>query len=162
CSAIAPPFVMQSFFILVAVYIEAFGILFSRNRHWAIPIVGHWDVLGFAQDTIGLLCLVGLAIFSRIRIQNAPQQPGRQSRFEGSHLGGAWVTLFMIFNIIWTLFLFRGASSAAGNLPYKHGAFASIGLGKIFDVVSENPLERLEHVGLLLHIGVMLVFLIMV
>ena len=49
---IAHAFVMYAFFILLTVYIEAFGILFSRNPKWAIPFIGHWDVLGFAQDTI--------------------------------------------------------------------------------------------------------------
>ena len=33
---------------------------------------------------------------------------------------GAWITLFMIFNVIWTMFLFRGAvRRALGNLPYE-------------------------------------------
>ena len=39
----------------------------------------------------------------------------------------------MIFNVIWTMFLFRGASSALGNLPYESGAFVSIGLGNLLD-----------------------------
>jgi len=158
----AHAFVMYAFLILASVYLEAYGVLLSRNPHWAIPVVGHWWILGFAQDFIGVMCLVGLATFTIIRIKNAPQKLGRKSRFDGSHLGGAWVTLFMIFNVIWTMFLFRGASSAADNLPYQHGAFVSIGLGKIVDGLGEHPLELLEHVGLLLHIGVMLVFLIMV
>jgi len=158
----AHAFVMYAFLILASVYLEAYGVLLSRNPHWKIPIIGSWPILGFLQDFIGVMCLAGLATFSLIRLKNAPAKLGRKSRFDGSHLGGAWVTLFMIFNVIWTMFLFRGASSAAGNLPYKHGAFASIGLGKIFDGLSEDPLLLLEHVGLLLHIGVMLVFLIMV
>ncbi|HJR88800.1 MAG TPA: Fe-S cluster protein, partial [Aeromicrobium sp.] len=66
---IAHAFVMYAFFILLTVYIEAFGILFTRNPDWAIPLIGHWDGLGFAQDTIGVLCLIGLAIFSWIRIK---------------------------------------------------------------------------------------------
>ncbi|HEY3016048.1 MAG TPA: (Fe-S)-binding protein, partial [Nocardioides sp.] len=158
----AHTFVMYAFLILASVYLEAYGVLLSRNPHWAIPVIGHWWLLGFAQDFIGVMCLVGLATFTIIRIKNAPEKLGRKSRFDGSHLGGAWMTLFMIFNVIWTMFLFRGASSGAGNLPYKSGAFVSIGLGRIFDGLSETPLEVLEHVGLLLHIGVMLVFLIMV
>ena len=36
-------FVFWAFVILGSVYLEAFGILFSRNPEWAIPIVGHWD-----------------------------------------------------------------------------------------------------------------------
>jgi len=159
---IAHAFVMYAFFILLTVYIEAFGVLFTRNPKWAIPVIGHWDGLGFAQDTISVLCLVGLAIFSWIRIKNAPEKLGRKSRFDGSHLGGAWLTLFMIFNIIWTLLFFRGAAAAAGNFPYGWGAYASNGIGKLLGGLSEGALSWLEGVGLLLHIGVMLVFSLLV
>ena len=155
-------FVFWAFVILGSVYIEAFGILFSRNPHWAIPIVGHWDLLGFAQDFIAVMCLLGLATFAGIRLRNAPDKLGRKSRFSGSHLGGAWVILGMIVNVIWTLFLFRGASAAAGNLPYGNGAFVSTAIGKVLDGISHDPLEVLEGVGLLLHIGVMLAFLVIV
>ncbi|HEX3295685.1 MAG TPA: heterodisulfide reductase-related iron-sulfur binding cluster, partial [Nocardioides sp.] len=104
----------------------------------------------------------GIATFVWIRVRNAPKDLGRRSRFFGSHLSGAWITLFMIFNVIWTMLLFRGASAALGNLPYKDGAFISIGLGKVLDGMSHGALEVLEGIGLLLHIGVMLVFLIFV
>ena len=69
---------------------------------------------------------------------NAPKDLGRKSRFFGSHLGPAYLTLFMIFNVIWTMFLFRGASSALGNLPYESGAFVSIGVGNLLDGMSEG------------------------
>ena len=65
-------FVFWAFVILGSVYLEAFGILFSRNPEWAIPLVGHWDVLGFAQDFIAVMCLVGLATFALIRLRNNP------------------------------------------------------------------------------------------
>ena len=154
---VAHLFVFWAFLILGTVYLEAFGILFSRNARWEIPIVGHWGVLGFAQDFIAVLCLVGLATFAAIRLRNDPHKQGRKSRFSGSHLGGAWLILGMIVNVIWTLFLFRGASSAAGNFPYGNGAFASTLLGKVLP-----DSEVLEGVGLLLHIGVMLAFLVIV
>ena len=109
-----------------------------------------------------MMALVGLVVFANIRLKNAPAKLGRKSRFSGSHLGGAWLVLLMIFNVIWTMFLFRGAASAVGNLPYDSGAFVSIGIGNLLDGISHDALETLEHVGLLLHIGVMLVFLILV
>ncbi len=166
-------FVMWAFFILATVYLEAYGSLIKLLLHggtlddgehlsWAIPIVGHWEILGFLQDFIAVMALFGLATFYWIRLRNAPKALGRKSRFFGSHLGPAYLTLFMIFNVIWTMFLFRGASAALGTLPYEHGAFASIGVGKVLDGMSEGALEALEGVGLLLHIGVMLVFLIFV
>ena len=162
-------FVFWAFLILATVYLEAYGsllkILFTGGEgpmDWAIPVVGHWPVLGFAQDFIAMMAFFGIATFVWIRVRNAPKDLGRRSRFFGSHLSGAWITLFMIFNVIWTMFLFRGASAALGNLPYKDGAFISIGLGKVLDGMSEGALEVLEGIGLLLHIGVMLVFLIFV
>jgi Fe-S oxidoreductase len=154
-------FVFWAFVILATVYLEAYGVLLISDD-FAIPIIGHWPVLGFAQDMIAVLALVSLAVFAWIRLKNAPEKLGRKSRFKGSHLGGAWLVLFMIFNVIWTMFLFRGAASAAGNLPYDSGAFVSIALGNAMDGLSEETLEVLEGIGLLLHIGVMLVFLLIV
>uniref|UniRef100_UPI002631CF00 (Fe-S)-binding protein n=1 Tax=uncultured Nocardioides sp. TaxID=198441 RepID=UPI002631CF00 len=155
-------FVFWAFVILGSVYVEAFGILFTRNPEWAIPVVGHWEVLGFLQDFIAVMCLVGLATFAMIRLRNNPHTLGRKSRFSGSHLGGAWLILFMIVNVIWTMFLFRGAASAAGNLPYDSGAFVSNAIGSALDGLSHDALDVLEGVGLLLHIGVMLAFLVIV
>ncbi len=151
-------FVFWAFLILATVYIEAYGALFDPT--FAIPVIGHWPVLGFAQDFIALMALAGIVTFAIIRLRNSPERLGRKSRFKGSHLGGAWVVLFMIFNVIWSLFLFRGAASALGNLPYDSGAFISIAIGDALDGLSHGTLETLEHVGLLLHIGIMLVFLI--
>ncbi len=159
-------FVFWAFVILGSVYLEAFGILFSRNPDWAIPLVGHWDLLGFAQDFIAVMCLVGLATFASIRLRNNPHKLGRRSRFSGSHLGGAWVILAMIVNVIWTMLLFRGAAAAgeepAEHLPYGAGAFASQAVGTLFDGMGESGLKAIEGVGLLLHIGVMLAFLVIV
>ncbi len=154
-------FVFWAFVILASVYLEAYGVLLGPDD-FAIPLIGHWELLGFAQDLIAVLALASLVVFAQIRLKNAPERLGRRSRFSGSHLGGAWLVLFMIFNVIWTMFLFRGASSAAGNLPYDSGAFVSVGLGNLLDGLPEGALHALEGVGLLLHIGVMLVFLVIV
>ena len=153
-------FVFWAFLILGTVYLEAFGILFSRNRDWAIPVIGHWDALGFAQDFIAVMALVGIAVFARLRLQQSPEKLGRDSRFSGSHLTGAWIVLFMIFLVVLTMFLFRGAAAAAGNLPYGNGAFVSQAVGSLLDGLSEQSLAFIESTGLLLHIGVMLVFLV--
>jgi Fe-S oxidoreductase len=157
---VAHTFVMYAFIILASVYLEAYAILISRNPEWNWFIFGNWAVLGFAQDLISVLCLVGLAIFSTIRIRNAPERLGRKSRFSFSHLSGAWITLFMIFNVIWTLFLFRGAVEARDmgtDQGYGKAAFVSYALGKVLP-----DSTALIGIGLLLHIGVMLVFLVFV
>ena len=157
---LAHAFTFYAFVILATVYVEAYGALFDPE--FAIPLIGRWAVLGFLQDTIAVLALVSLVVFSVIRIRNAPERKQRASRFYGSHTGGAWLILFMIFNVLWTMFLFRGPASALGYLPYESGAWASIGIGNLLSGLSEPALEVLETVGLLLHIGVMLVFLIIV
>src|SRR3954467_8631684 len=60
------------------------------------------------------------------------------------------------------MFLFRGASAAAGNFPYDSGAFVSLGVGDLLEPLGDDATKILESVGLLLHIGVMLSFLIIV
>ncbi|GAB3132690.1 (Fe-S)-binding protein [Microbispora hainanensis] len=154
-------FVMWAFFILLTVYIEAYGAIIqgaiTGHSDFHIPLIGTWPVLGFLQDFIAVACLLGLVAFTAIRIKNSPKKLGRGSRFSGSHLGGAWLVLFMIFNIIWTLFLARGAAAANGNFPYESGAFVSLAIGKVLP-----HSELLEQIALLLHIGLMLVFLVIV
>ena len=153
-------FVFWAFLILATVYLEAYGSLFVEG--FAIPVVGTWSVLGFLQDFIAVMALLGVLVFAAIRLKDSPQRLGRRSRFQGSHLGGAWFTLFMIFNVIWTMLLFRGAGVATGNFPYGEAAFASHAVGALIEPLGETAATVLEHVGLLLHIGVMLVFLIFV
>jgi Fe-S oxidoreductase len=153
-------FVFWAFLILATVYLEAYGALFDPS--FAIPVIGRWPVLGFAQDFIALMAFFGILVFAGIRLRNSPERLGRRSRFSGSHLGGAWVVLFMIFNVLWTMLLFRGAAINTGHLPYETGAFLSEATARLLEPLGEDANELLEHVGLLLHIGVMLVFLILV
>ena len=121
-------FVFWAFLILGTVYLEAYGALFDHDFH--IPLVGKWEVLGFAQDLIAVLALVGIATFAAIRWKDSPARLDRESRFKGSHTGGAWLILFMIFNVLWTMFFFRGAASPLGVLPYDNGAFVSKASGQ--------------------------------
>lgn len=153
-------FTMWGFFILGSVYLEAYGVLF--NPKFAIPFVGHWDALGFLQDFFALAVLLGIITFAIIRWRAEPKEHGRESRFYGSHTGGAWLILFMIFNVIWTYALFRGASVANGNLPYGWGAFFSHSIGALLQPLGHTANEIIETVALLLHIGVMLIFLLIV
>ncbi|ALG12695.1 (Fe-S)-binding protein [Kibdelosporangium phytohabitans] len=157
---IAHLFTFWGFVILASVYLEAYGALFYDK--FAIPFIGHWSVLGFLQDFIAVMVAVSLAVFAILRIRQSPERKERKSRFYGSHTGGAWLILVMIFNVVWTMFLFRGASAAAGNLPYDGGAFVSLGVGNLLEPLGHSANEVIETVGLLLHIGVMLSFLIIV
>ena len=153
-------FTMWAFFILLTVYIEAYGALFDESFH--IPFIGTMAWLGFLQDFIATACFISLIVFAVIRIRNSPKRLGRDSRFKGSHLSGAWITLGMIFNILWTMMLFRGAASATGHLPYSSGAFASLGVGHLLEPLGHGANVVIEDVGLFLHIGFMLAFLVFV
>jgi Fe-S oxidoreductase len=153
-------FTMWGFFILLTVYIEAYGLLFQPNFH--IPIIGRWDALGFLQDFFATAVFLGIATFAVIRILQSPREIGRMSRFYGSHTGGAWLILFMIFNVIWTYVLVRGSAVNNGTLPYGKWALLSQLFGAILRPLGEPGNEILETVALLLHIGVMLAFLIIV
>jgi Fe-S oxidoreductase len=165
-SGVAHFFVMWAFFILATVYLEGYGSLIqggiTGTPDFHIPLVGRWAVLGFLQDFIAVACLIGIIVFAIIRYRTAPSRLGRASRFSGSHLGGAWLVLFMIFNVLWTLFLFRAAAINTGNFPYASGAFASETVAGWLAPAGETANEVLEKAGLLLHLGVMLVFLVIV
>ncbi|MFA1706102.1 (Fe-S)-binding protein [Mycobacterium intracellulare] len=153
-------FTMWGFFILLTVYIEAYGLLFQDNFH--IPFIGRWDALGFLQDFFATAVFLGIATFAVIRLMRSPKEIGRSSRFYGSHTGGAWLVLFMIFNVVWTYVLVRGSAVNNGTLPYGNGAFLSQLFGAILRPLGQPANEIIETVALLLHIAVMLAFLIIV
>src|SRR6476620_8914669 len=153
-------FTMWGFFVLATVYLEAFGLLVVHDFH--IPFVGRWDALGFLQDFFAVAVLLGIITFAIIRIVSEPKKHGRDSRFYGSHTGGAWLILFMIFNVIWTYALVRGAAVNTGTLPYGNGAFFSQLMGWIMHPLGHTANEWIETIALLGHIAVMLIFLLIV
>ncbi|MCK0175514.1 (Fe-S)-binding protein [Mycolicibacterium sp. F2034L] len=157
---IAHFFTMWGFFVLATVYLEAFGQLVDHDFH--IPLVGRWDALGFLQDFFAVAVLLGIVTFAIIRMRQEPKQHGRDSRFYGSHTGGAWLILFMIFNVIWTYALVRGAAVNTNALPYGNGAFFSQFMGWIMAPLGHTANEWIETVALLAHIAIMLVFLLIV
>ena len=159
---IAHFFTMWGFFILATVYLEAYGVLFNPEFH--IPIVGRWDGLGFLQDFFAVAVLLGIIVFSIIRLRSEPKEHGRSSRFYGSHTGGAWLILFMIFLVIATYAFFRGASvNALGDaFPYGRGAFFSHGMAALLAPLGTTANVWIETIALMGHIGVMLAFLLIV
>lgn len=157
---IAHFFTMWAFFVLLTVYIEAYGQLFKHD--FAIPIIGHWDALGFLQDFFITAVTLSIFAFMIIRITRNPREIGRASRFYGSHNGGAWLILVMILNVVWTFLLLRGAAVNTGSLPYGNGAYLSQLMGKIMAPLGLSANETIETVSLLLHIAVALAFLIIV
>lgn len=109
-------FTMWGFTVLMTTIIEAYGSLFNRNFH--IPLIGQDNWLALVEDFFATAVLVSLVVFTIIRMKNAPSRKERVSRFYGSHLGAAWLTLFMISMVIVTLLLYRAAQINTGHFPF--------------------------------------------
>jgi Fe-S oxidoreductase len=148
------------FIVLILTIIEAYGDLFSRT--FAIPGIGTWPVIGFLEDLFSVGVLAGIITFTVIRLRNNPHTEGRKSRFFGSHTRAAWVVLGMIFLVIATLLLYRGAQINAGVFPYKHGAFASQEVGHWLHPLGSGVNSVLEVVFLLGQIVVVMAFAVIV
>jgi Fe-S oxidoreductase len=153
-------FTFWGFLVLSLTILEAYGALFDRDFH--IPLIGTWPVLGFVEDFFAVAVLVAIGVFVVIRLRSDPAREGRRSRFFGSHTGAAWLVLFMIFNVIWTLLLYRGAQIDTGNFPYDSGAFASQWVADLLAPLSNTATDVVETVAVLLQIAVVLAFLCIV
>ena len=148
------------FIILGLTIIEGFGALFDPNFH--IPIIGTWPVIGFFEDLFGVLVLIALIVFAIIRIRRNPDKIGRESRFYGSHTGGAWLILGAIAAIVITLFIYRGAQINTGNFPYDSGAFVSEWVGKLLEPLGLEANKWIETIFILLSLGAVLATTILV
>jgi Fe-S oxidoreductase len=148
------------FIVLLLTIIEAYGNLFSRT--FAIPGIGHWAFIGFIEDLFAVGVLAGIITFTVIRVRNNPHKEGRKSRFFGSHTRAAWVVLGMIFLVIATLLLYRGAQINTGVFPYAHGAFASQIVGHWLHPLGTGVNSVLEVVFLLGQIAVVMAFAVIV
>ena len=145
------------FTVLLLTIIESYGDLFSRT--FAIPWIGHWAVIGFVEDLFAVAVLAGLVTFAVIRLRSDPRREGRRSRFFGSHTGAAWLVLGLIFLVIATLLVYRGAQVNTGVFPYAHGAFASELVGGWLAPLGYGVNSVLEATFVLAQVVVVLGFL---
>ena len=155
---VAHVFAFWGFLVLGITVVEALGEVYIEN-FW-FPIIGKWWIVLFLEDLFVILVFIGIVMFAIIRLLNNPAKEGRASRFFGSHTGAAWIVLLMIFNVLWTLELYRGAKLALyGQLP---GAFFSNSIASLMEPLGTHTLEILEFLGVILHISVILGFLLIV
>ena len=149
-------FTFWGFLILGLTIVEAFGALFDPDFH--VPIIGTWPVVGFLEDLMGLLVLCALVVFSVIRIRKNPHKIGRESRFYGSHTGGAWLILASIATIVITLFLYRGAQINNGTFPFDPptAAFVSNWVAGLLEPLGATANEWIETVFILASFGAVL------
>ena len=120
-------FTMWGFTVLLLTIIEAYGALFNRNFH--IPLIGTNGIVAFIEDFFSVAVLISLVVFTVIRIRQAPARKDRLSRFYGSHLGAAWLTLALISLVIITLLLYRAAQINTGHFPFSHPFTGWVGYG---------------------------------
>ncbi len=155
-------FTMWGFTVLMLTIIEAYGSLFQRSFH--IPLIGTDNWLGFVEDFFATAVLVSLVVFTLIRIKNAPSRKERASRFFGSHLGAAWLVLFLISMVIVTLLLYRGAQVNTGYFPYGDSkwAFASHVVAMWLHPLGAGVNSVLEAFFLLANVTVITGFLVFV
>ena len=162
---IAHFFTMWGFTVLLTTILEAYGALFIRD--FAIPFIGRSNWLAFVEDFFATAVLLSLVVFTVIRIKNAPARKDRASRFYGSHLGPAWLVLFMISMVIVTLLVYRGAQINTGYFPFttegvtSPWAFASQFVASILPT-STSVNDAVEYWGIIANIGVIAGFLVIV
>jgi Fe-S oxidoreductase len=148
------------FVVLGLTLIEGYGALFDPDFH--IPVIGTRPWLGFLEDTLIVATLVAVGMFAAIRLRHSPAREGRRSRFFGSHVAAAWLILLMIFNVVWSLLLYRGAQVNTGNFPFAEGAYASEAVARLLQPLGREANEVIETVGILVALGIVLLFLVLV
>ncbi|MBU6232963.1 MAG: (Fe-S)-binding protein [Acidobacteria bacterium] len=162
---IAHFFTMWGFTVLLTTILEAYGALFVRD--FAIPFIGRSNWLAFVEDFFATAVLVSLVVFTAIRIKNAPARKDRASRFYGSHLGPAWLVLFMISMVIVTLLVYRGAQINTGYFPFTTDGVASpwaFASQFVAHALPSSPSvnNAVEYWGIIANIGVIAGFLVIV
>jgi Fe-S oxidoreductase len=147
-----------AFIVLLLTIIEAYGSLFQRD--FALPWIGRTAGLGFIEDLFATFVLIAIIVFTAIRIAQSPVRLDRRSRFYGSHVDQAYIVLGMIFLVVATLFLYRGAQIKSGNFPFQDDGwwpFAS----KATSYITPNS-QAFESVFIVAQIAVVMAFLVLV
>jgi len=155
---LAHAFTFWGFTILLFTILEAYGDLFQKTFH--VPLIGQTAVLGFIEDFFACAVLLSILVFVVIRLTNSPRRRDRASRFYGSHLDAAWITLAMIAGVMITLLLYRALQTDTGHFPYGWWAFASHGIGRAFAGLSFGAAQNVETAMLILNIVLVMGFLV--
>ena len=149
------------FLVVQVTLLESIIELFDRDGK--IPWIGHHAWLGFIEDSFIALVVIALITFAIIRVVQNPRSHGRKSRFYSSHMWQAYAILVMIFLVVSTVLMVRGARAALDTLPYSStGAYLSHWVGNALDGWTTGALHWLEDGFLLGHIAVVMSFLVLV
>jgi Fe-S oxidoreductase len=156
---LAHAFTFWGFIVLGLTIVEAYAALFV---HDAAPF-SHWAGVGFAEDFFAVAVLLALVVFTVIRYRQSPARIDRRSRFYKSHTGAAWGVLAMIFLVVATLLIYRGAQMNTGVYPYEPypWSFASWVVGKWLHPLGAAN-QGIETFFILAQLAVILGFLVLV
>jgi Fe-S oxidoreductase len=164
---LAHAFTFWGFLVLGLTILEAYGALFDKDFH--VPLIGRWRLVGFVEDFFAVAVLAGLVTFTILRRRQDPAKKAttgldRSSRFYGSHLGAAWRILGMIFLVVVTLLLYRGAQVNTGVFPFGHSwwSFASQATSRVLRPLGATANEVVETVFVLAQVLVIMAFLVIV
>jgi Fe-S oxidoreductase len=155
-------FTFWGFIALLFTIIEAYGDLFTKT--FAIPGIGHSAGLGFVEDFFTVAVLVAVLVFTAVRLSQDPARRQRRSRFYGSHTRAAWLVLLLIFGVVATLLLYRGAQMDTGDFPYDHSwwTFASHLIGDGLSGLSHGVNMGIETAFILAQIAIIWGFFVLV
>ncbi|MFW5934147.1 MAG: (Fe-S)-binding protein, partial [Actinomycetota bacterium] len=163
---IAHFWVMWAFFVLQTTLLEAVGELYV-GPEFQLPLLGSielfgvtaYDVLGFLQDSLGLLSVTGIVIFAALRFSQDPRSRGRSSRFTGSNLNQGWWVLAGETLVIWTLWTAHGVRFAEDHAPTE-AAFVSRLFGEALAGMDPLTLQWFGAINLVVHLAIVGGFLV--
>ncbi|HJU57445.1 MAG TPA: heterodisulfide reductase-related iron-sulfur binding cluster [Actinomycetota bacterium] len=144
--------IFWGFLILLTTILEVAGQVIDPG--FELPIIGGTAWLGFVQDLLALAVLVGIGIALAIRLGQRPE------RFVGSHTTDAYRILGLIFLIIATLFLARGARIVLGYAPETWWTPISSAVANLGGWVPEGWHRVTMWSALWLHLLIILGFLV--
>jgi Fe-S oxidoreductase len=143
-------FIFWGFLVLFPTIVMA--LIGAVDRGATLPWLGHQGWFAFLVDLFCVLVLVGVATAVGIRLI---QRPGR---FEGSHVGEAYLILGLIAGIVTTLLLWHATLIALGWNEWPAGwSPVSRALSHLFG--SDETTRVLERVFVWAHVTIILTFL---
>ena len=144
--------IFWGFLVLLTTILEVAGQLI--NPAFELPLIGESAWLGLVQDLFAFGVLVGVSIAVWIRVFRRPE------RFVGSHRAEAYRILGLIFWIIFTLFLARGARIAVGYGQEWWWTPVSTSASSLFAWMSQGWQRACMWAFLWIHMVIILAFLV--
>ena len=154
-------FTFWAFIVLAATILEAYGALFDRD--FAIPVIGHWPLLGFLEDFFAVAVLV-----SHRDVHRDPHRAGAEPQaapvplLRVAHRRRLAGPVHDLQRRVDAVPLPRRAGQHR-RLPVRRRGVRVAGGGHVAGARSATtPTRRWRRSGILLQIGVVLGFLVLV